>query len=204
MAVARGSRHFSLSFDESDIARLNNLASALEHYPNRLNTALAEAAHETRKEFKNKLKTNYQGDKGSHSIGSDDVIPITIKHNGRGISITASVLWANANPGAYKQSPTTRARFNANIKLRGRRRYSAKRSKAAGDDPYRVVSWNKGITHVYGFTVPAKSPNSSFVKFMTGAAMSIIFKKHLKQTLARQKIGPRGGISRISGGDNPV
>ena len=197
--VARSRRNFEVEFSESSIIKLNNLANAMDQYSNRVEKAVHDAAKLTKKEIKDKLRTNYRNTK----LARDEVIPVKVTLNGKNVVIKTSVLWAEHNPNAVRQNDTTRARFHANIMLRGRRRYTAKRSKS--QDPYNLVKWSSGaIEYAYGFTVPAKSPNYHFRKFITGGAISKMFKKNLTKALAAQKIGARGGISRVTGGDNPV
>jgi hypothetical protein len=197
--VARSRRHFQIEFDENSISRLNNLANAMALYPNRIDKAIHDAAKKTEKDTKDKLRTNYRNTK----LAREDVVPVKVYINGNNIKIKASVLWAEPNPNAVTQNDTTRARFHANIMLRGRRRYTAKRSKL--DDPYNLVKWSSGaIEYAYGFTVPAKSPNYQFRKFITGGMISKMFKKNLTKALANQGIGGRGGTSRVTRGDNPV
>lgn len=189
-------KHFDMSISEGTLKSLYNLEKAMDHYPNRVRHAIEVALEETEKEAHRKLGQNFN----NHMLSKNEVIKIERRASVNKATLNIEVLRANPSTNAKRQDGVTRARFDANIKLNGRRRYVARRSSA--QDPYNLENWHKGPDYAYGFTMPAKSPNPAFRRFIkTGIAA--ILRKNLKKSIAQQGIGSRGGISRITGGDVP-
>lgn len=188
-------KYFDLSISEGTLKNLYKLERAMEHYPNRLEYAISAAVKKTEKEAHRKLAQNY----GNNMLGKDKVIKIESRASVKKATLTVEVEKANPRRGA-DQTPLTKARFDANIKLRGRRRYTARRSP--GETPFNLQDWEKGPRFAYKVTVPAKSANPAFVRFIK-YGITALLRKNMQEALKKQGIGVRGGISRITGGDVP-
>lgn len=187
-------KNFDLSISEGTLKSLYNLEKAMEHYPNRVQHAINTALEATEKQAHRKLAQNY----GNNMLGKDNVIKIDRRASVNKATLTIEVL--RAKPARVRQTAETKARFDANIKLTGRKRYTAR--KSFGEDPYNLKNWEKGPDYAYKITVPAKSANPSFVRFIKYGITDLL-RKNMQESLKKQGIGVRGGISRITGGDVP-
>jgi hypothetical protein len=187
-------RSFDMSVSKQSLQNLYKLERAIEHYPNRVRHAIQVALETTEKEAHRKLGQNY----GNNQLGKDNVINIETKSSFDKAELVVKIL--RAQPDRVKQSPETKGRFDANIKMYGRKRYVGR--KYSGEDPYRLKEWEKGPDYAFTIRVPAKSPNQSFRTFIL-YGISKMLRKNLNTALRQQGIGVRGGISRITGGDVP-
>lgn len=189
-------RNFDMSFSEDSLRNLFSLSKAMDHYPNRIEHALQTAVAKTESEAHRKLAQNY----GNSMLGKDNVINIENKATLRKATLRVEILEARPKRKSKSQSALTKGRFDANIKMYGRKRYTSTRS--SGEGPYDLEDFGKPVDFAYRITVPAKSPNQSFVRFIKYGIRSILV-KNLRESIAKQGIGSRGGISRITGGDIP-
>jgi len=187
------SKYFDISMDERSLQRLFSLEKAMNQFPNRVKYAIEAGAKKGKKEVHRTLNQNYRSSK----LGRDSVIKITTSATANKGTFKMEVLRANPSRGA-NQRDITKARFDANIKLRGRKSYVASRS----DKPYDLRNWSKPKDAAQTIKVRAIPANPSFQRFLTYRARQI-FSESVKEALAQQGIGSRGGISRIRGGDVP-
>ena len=185
------SKYFDQSFDQRSLESLFRLEKALDQFPNRVAKAIEKSLVRTEREVRRKLVQNYRNPK----FADNRVIKIEKKSYGNRAKFEIEVVQANPSKRS-KQSDLNKARFDANIKLRGRKRYIARRT----DKPYDLRSWSGPKDASYKITVPAKQPNPAFRRFLRYKTRQML-SENLKEAIAAQGIGPRGGVSRIRGGD---
>jgi len=184
-----GSKYFDVSMDERSLQRLFFLEKAMNQFPNRVKLATEQGGIRAKKEVHRKLNQNYR----SSRLGRDEVIKITTSSTDKKATFKLEVVRANPSRRA-NQSDLTKARFDANIKLRGRKGYVASRS----DKPYDLRNWSKPKDASYTIKVRAIPANPSFQRFLTYKTRQIV-SENVRKALAAQGIGSRGGISRIRG-----
>lgn len=185
------SKYFDQSFDQRSLESLFRLEKALDQFPNRVAKAIEKSLDKTEGEVRRKLVQNYR----NPEFANDKVIGIEKKSFGNRAKFKIEVKKANPSRRA-KQGTLDKARFDANIKLRGRKRYVARRK----DKPYDLRSWSGPKDASYKITVPAKQANPAFGRFLRYKTRQML-SENLREAIAAQGIGPRGGVSRIRGGD---
>jgi hypothetical protein len=184
---------FDMGFNKNSVLVLENFAKNLDKYPNRIQRAMGTAAAMTERELRKELSTRFNNDR----LGHEDVVQILYKPMARGgIKFTVEVLYATGHPRSSKNfDPMMRARFDANIKMTGRRRYVARRK--AGKRPYDLRSWDGGLNDAsYGFTIRRKPKNLSFESLVKRKPVKL-FNDNLNKALRKEGFGVRGGSGSV-------
>lgn len=185
---------FDMGFNKNSVLALQNMAKSLEQYPNRIQRAMGTAAVMTEKELRRELSTRFN----NAELGHEDVVQILYKPMARGgIRFSVEVLYATGHPRSSKNfDPLMRARFDANIKMTGRRRYVARRK--AGKRPYDLRSWDGGLNNAaYGFTMKRKPKNLTFEALIKRRPVKL-FNDNLAKALKKEGFGARGGSAGVS------
>lgn len=180
-----------MSFTKDSVIRLNNLANALDQYPNRIERAMVTAAHAAEKDMRKEI-----GQKFGKNIAGDEVIYIDIKNTKTRLTVRGGVYYATGHSrDSSNFGPQTKARMRANILLTGRRRYTARKT---GGKPYNLTQRHKGLNKAaWGFTVRAQPANHEFKRILK-RSFAGYFGENFRKALKKEGFGPRGGSSGIS------
>lgn len=196
-------RSFSIEFSERKVNDMYRLAENVAKYPNRIHRARAIAAEKTKADFKAKLIRNYsKGRPKAYMYADDRVIPVEVTHGRNRSTINIKILKAKVTSGNKidEKDKVNKARMDVNIRMYGRKRYSA---KARNGSVYDLSQNSHPSARNYpqllrSFKVPAKSRDNTFYNFIKYEPMKLM-RKNLREQLAKEGFGVRGGVSGIRG-----
>lgn len=198
-------RLFTVEANTQSIDGMYRLAENVAKYPNRINRAKTIATELTKTQFKTQLTKNYgKSRKRSYMYADDRVLPVTVRHTRNRSVLEIRILKAvvQGNNTIDEKDLVNRARMDIQIKMYGRRSYTSKRRGQPGEKWYKLRMNNphakyKIIDPIPFFKVSAQSRDENFYRFMREQP-SKLMKKNLKEQLAIEGFGPRGGVSGIT------